>query len=297
MEPFPVWKQDRPRTPHKLLNDLVKLLVDFYSEHLRRDREDGRLHPPDAWDLLRGFLTAAMQTYAGICILLADKRPKPLMLQAGVLNRALFEILATAFGILEDPAPRTNMLLRESHKAQAERYQYLRARWGTDPDWRKYLTVYEKGLAMIGATLGLAPDDALSGGAITDEWPTPGLMIYGRPSRKILPFISGERREVLKEIYEYHYPHQSAQAHGRVAAMAVALLVENPESQWNPGAGESDIVSTALLFVACLLSELEAVGGYVPHPKLLELWSYLRDMDGEAKELWALRYAALAARG
>jgi hypothetical protein len=27
------------------------------------------------------------------------------------------------------------------------------------------------------------------------------------------------------------------------------------------------------------------------------LWSYLRDMDGEAKELWALRYAALAARG
>ena len=79
--------------------------------------------------------------------------------------------------------------------------------------------------------------------------------------------------------------------------MAVALLVENPESQWNPGAGESDIVSTALLFVACLLSELEAAGAYVPHPKLLELWSYLRDMDGEAKDLWALRYAALSRTG
>jgi hypothetical protein len=296
MEPFPVWKQDRPRTPHKLLNDLVKSLVDYYGEHLRRDREDGKLYPPDAWDLLRGFLTAAMQTYAGICILVADKRPKPLMLQAGILNRALFEILATVFGILEDPASRTRILLRESHKAQAERYQYLLARWGTDQDWREYFGVYEKGLAMIAATLGVEPDDALKGETITDEWPTPGLMIYGRPSRKIPSFVSGERREVLKEIYEYHYPHQSAQAHGRIAAMAVAILVDTPESQWNPGAGESDIVATAILFLACLLSELEMAGGYRPHPRLLELWSYLRDMNGEAKDLWALRYGGLAAR-
>lgn len=37
--------------------------------------------------------------------------------------------------------------------------------------------------------------------AILDEWPTPGTMIFGRPSRNIPPLVSGSRREVLKEMY------------------------------------------------------------------------------------------------
>ena len=75
----------------------------------------------------------------------------------------------------------------------------------------------------------------------------------------------------------------------------MALLVDDPDSQWNPGYGESNIVSTALLFLACILSELEAAGGYQRHPKLAELWTYLRNIDGEATDLWALRYEALLA--
>ena len=118
-------------------------------------------------------------------------------------------------------------------------------------------------------------------------------MIFGRPSRNIPPLVSGSRREVLKEMYQYHYPHQSAQAHGRVASMAVALLADDPESQWNPGHAESDIVGTALLFLACILSELQAAGGYAHHQKLAEFWTYLRDLDDEAKEIWALRYQGL----
>ena len=295
MEELPIWKQELPATPHKLLNNLVTPLVEFYGEHLRRDRADGRLQPGEAWDLLRGFLIATMQTYASICILLAEKRPKRLMLQADVLNRALFEILATSFAILEDPGQRARILLRESHKAQATRYRYLNSRWGGDPQWAEYLDVYRKGLLIAGKAIGLAPEDVLRPEAIADEWPTPGVMIYGRPSRDVPPFVSGARLDVLREIYQYHYPHQSAQAHARIAALAVALLVDDPDSQWNPGHGESNIVSTALLFLACILSELEATGGYQRHPKLAELWTYLRDIDGEAKVLWTLRYEALLA--
>ena len=85
---------------------------------------------------------------------------------------------------------------------------------------------------------------------------------------------------------------QSAQAHGRIAALTVALLVDDPDSQWDTG---SNIVSTALLFLACVLSELEAAGGHQRHPKLAELWRFLRDIDGEAKDLRTLRYEALLA--
>lgn len=295
MEELPIWKRELPATPHKLLNDLVTILVEFYSEHLRRDRRDGRLQPGEAWDLLRGFLIAAMQTYASICILLQEKRPKRLMLQAGVLNRALFEILATVLGILEDPGPRARMLLRESHKAQATRYRYLNSRWGGDPQWVEYLDLYRKGLPIIGNEIGLTPGDAMNPEVIADKWPTPGGMIYGRRSRGVQPFISGTRLDVLRKTYEYHYPYQSAQAHGRIATLAVALLVDDPDSQWNPGHGESNIVSTAVLFLTCILSELEIAGDYQRHPKLAELWTYLRNINGEATDLWTLRYEALLA--
>ena len=132
----------------------------------------------------------------------------------------------------------------------------------------EYLDAYRRGLPIIGKEIGLAPADALNPEAIADEWPTPGVMIYGRPSRGVQPFISGTRLDVLRETYRNHYPHQSAQAHGRIAALAAALLVDDPDSQWNPGYGESNIVLTALLFLACILSELEIAGRYQRHPKL-----------------------------
>ena len=87
------------------------------------------------------------------------------------------------------------------------------------------------------------------------------------------------------------------------------MLVDTPEQQWNPGHGESNTVGSALLFVACmhpsfrsgravcLLSEIESAGTYTRHPKLAELWTYLRDLDDEAKELWTLRYEGLERNG
>jgi len=86
MEELSLWKLDLSGIPHKLLNDLVSLLVDFYKEHLRRDVDAGKLAPVDPWVMLRGFLMAAMQTYASICILVADNRPKRLMLQGQSLT-------------------------------------------------------------------------------------------------------------------------------------------------------------------------------------------------------------------
>ena len=65
--------------------------------------DSGRLQPSDAWIVLRSFLVAAAQTHAAVCILLAENRPKPLMLQAGVLNRSLFEVFAAVLAL--DLAP------------------------------------------------------------------------------------------------------------------------------------------------------------------------------------------------
>jgi hypothetical protein len=294
MQEFPQWKRELPGVLHKLFHEPLELLVEFYTEHIERDTASGRLTPLDSWVMLRGFLMAAMQTYASICILLAEKRPKRLMLQAAILNRALFEVLATVVAVTEDLGSRTQMLAREAYKGHAERYAHWVARFGSNPKWTEYLEVCRKGLTIIAKQLGLPPEIEHNPSAIKERWPTPGVMIHGRAKSSIPPFVSGTRLAVLKEIYESHYSQLSEQAHGRVASMAMAMLVDDPSLQWNPGAGESDIVLTALLFMACILCEIESAGAYAHHPRLAELWLYLREVHDEPKELWDIRYEKLS---
>lgn len=291
-EELPQWKRELPPVQHKLFNDLLDVLVEFYKEHIRRDIDAGRLNPADPWVMLRGFLMAAMQTYASICILLADKRPKPLMLQAGILNRSLIEILATVVALTEDLSARAQILDRESYKSLAD----LEKRFKSDPKWTDDLEACRRILAGMPEKIGLPPELAQNPDAIQDKWPTPGVMVHGRPNRNVPPFVSGTRLAVLKKIYDYHYPLLSAQAHGRIASMATAMSVDDPSLQSDPVYSKTCIIFTAILFMACILSEIESLGGYSQHQKLAELWTYLRKMDGEAKELWDLRYEELSSR-
>jgi hypothetical protein len=55
----------------------------------------------------------------------------------------------------------------------------------------------------------------------------------------------------------------------------------------------STLISDAILFLTCILSELESKGRYPAHPKLQELWVYGRELNDEAEELWRLRYRSL----
>ena len=289
MDERPTWKQALPSVPHKLLIEPANIVTEFYKEHLCLDVDSGRLQPSDAWIVLRSFLVAAAQTHAAVCILLAENRPKPLMLQAGVLNRSLFEVFAAVLALTADPEPRIKMLMREFFKMLTLRHHSLTARFGQDPDWTEYLAVYREGLPTFGQLLDIPEELRKEPARIVDQWPTPGAMVYGRRDKP--PFVSGTQLAVLKYFYESHYPLQSAQAHGRMAAVATAMLVDTPEAQWNPGHGESDLVTTALLLLVCILSEIEIAGSYAHHPKLCELWTYLRDMNGEARDVWNLRYA------
>jgi hypothetical protein len=292
----PRWKQNLPGFPHKLLDDLLSLLVEFYKEHLRRDIDTGRLTPTDPWVMLRGLLLAGMQTYASICILLAEKRPKRLMLQAAILNRALFETLTTVVVVTEDPAPRGQMLAKDYYRTLALTYAHRAERFGSDRKCAEHLQAFCEHLDNIAQKLALPPEFVQDPKKI-EEWPTPGIIVRGRPGRGIAPFVSGTRLLVLEEIWKFHYGGLSAQAHGRMASVAAAMLVDDPSLQWNPGLGESNIVVDALLFMACILSEIEFAGGFKHHPKHAELWSYLRDGNDEAKELWRLRHEDLCTAG
>jgi hypothetical protein len=288
---LPMWKHDLLAFPHALLKDAASVLTDLYKEHIRRDVDDGTLKPSDFWMLFHGLLVAATQTHAAIGLLLSQKQPKPFMLQATILNRSLFEILSTVLALTEKPAERTKILESETVKMYCKEFTRATRRYGHDPTWKDYLDVFKTRLADLLKGLDLPSEALYNPELVKADWPTPGVMLGKR--RGTPPFISGTRHAALQEFYESHYASQSAQAHARMAAPGAAFLADNPEAQWNPGHIESNIAVDALMFLACILSEIEASGSYPHHPKLVELWSYLRQLTKEATDVWELRYKEL----
>ena len=292
---YPELKRDLPSFPHSLFNTPLEQLVRFYREHIERDINSGKLRPTDFWITARLFLISGIQTYVGICALLSADQPKPLMLQAGILNRSLLETLGNVLALCQAPKIRTRILQREAFRNAAERLLTYQQRFGHDKEWQDYLSKYREGLHVWARELGISRTYLFKPDQMRDSWPTPGRMIYGGKKRKKQPFLRGSRLAAFKEIYEYHYGKQSEQAHQRELALGITLIVDKQE-QWNPGHGESDIVTTAILFLTCMISELEFQGKYRPHPRLPELWTYLRDIDDEAKDLWRIRYSKLVTR-
>lgn len=293
MKALPTLKRTLPAFPTGVLTGPAEEVLKFYNEHLQRDGTEGKLKPTQAWVILNGLLTAGAQTYNAIRLLLSERRPTQLLLQAGVLNRLLFELFATTLGILENPSTRTQMLLQDAHNTKAKQYEHLNAQYGNNPDYQEHLEVYKKGLPIMAEMANVDPKNALHAKRRTNRhWPTPGAMVnpQGKSKRGTKPFVSGKRGEVLKRLYDRHYNQLSAQAHGRIDAVGTALLAGRPGLQWNPGHGKSSILCTAVLFICCTVSELETAGTYEHHRKLAELWTYLREMNDEASELWELRY-------
>lgn len=91
----------------------------------------------DFWVVARASLISGMQTYAAICILLADNRPKRLMLQAGILNRSLLETLGNVLALCE---ARRNA--REFCSVGPSDQQLF----GNEDKWKDYLSKYAQGL-------------------------------------------------------------------------------------------------------------------------------------------------------
>ncbi len=231
---FPSFKNELPRVPHKLTDEPLRQTVAYHLEHLRRDTEEGRLAPAPLWILLRGLLLGAMQGYASVCILLAAKRPKPLMLQAGIINRSIFETLVNIGALIGVPA-RFEVLNKEAFKHLALRFQSDRELYGHLDKWAGFLDVFRTNLESSATLLGLDSAMIDDPHKIEVNWPTPFRLIFGDKKRGIPAWVAGNRQDVLGRLYQRHYPQQSALAHERAAAVSAAMLVDKPEFQWNPG--------------------------------------------------------------
>lgn len=261
----------------------------YFKEHVRRNSEDGSLKPELFWITVRGLLVSGEQTYAAICALVADRRPKTLPLQASILVRSLLEALGNLLALSEDPQKRPFLFDCDGYRSAFEEYKRLKAGFGNLPKWKSWLTDSEQLLKVHAMQLGLTPQQAKNPVKhLPQRWPTPGRLL-----NKNKPMLSGTRLAAFRQLYDFWYATLSGFAHQRLRALSAALVTDDPSLRWSPGRIESKVVSEATLFLLCILSEVEVLGGFQPNVNLRVAWERVRPLDDMAETMVKLRYGKL----
>ena len=222
--------------------------------------------PGDRWPrsgempaLLFGFVVSTQQLYAATILLMADNRPKPLVMPAGVVARALVEGLGNLMAILEAPDTATALFLRDDFRNTALRARYLKQRFGSSPGQKEE----ERKLADYGRAMKLSPTEMSDPEKALKEWPTP---------RPLLKRLTGERHQVFDEIYRFWYRSLSALAHHRLTALQAAVFTEEQPNEETFVMVKSVTATLAVLVVLCVLSEIEDSCGFQPNAPLRVAW-------------------------
>jgi hypothetical protein len=123
----------------------------------------------DVRDLLRGFTISTQQLYAATIMLMADNRPKPLVMPAGVVARALVEGLGNLLAILEKPESAPALFFRDDYLNASRRVRYYEERFGSRPGIEKE----KRMLAEYARAIKLSPEEIADPEKNLVEWPTP----------------------------------------------------------------------------------------------------------------------------
>lgn len=252
--------------------------------HAQVERLPGRGWPRsgEVNDLLRGFVTSTHQLYAATILLMADDRPKPLILPAGIVARSLVEGLGNVLAILDAPATAPALFRKDDYLNTYKKAGYHRGRFGSTPGYKDDA----RKLAEYGRDLKLTEDEIANPEKLLAPWPAPGRLL----SRD---FLAGERRQVFEEIHGFWYRSLSALSHHRIAALQVAVFTEERPNEETFVMVKSVTASLAIVVALCVLSEVEAFCGLEPSPPLRAAWERVRSTHDIVTSVYRIRYARL----
>lgn len=266
------------------------------STHLNRGLNQGTLAPINYWWHLWGLALSTHQTYSAIALLLAERnRPNTLPLQASVLVRSELEALGNVMALTANPKA-IRWFLADGYRNQAQQMRVLRERFGDQPKWKPWLDQMDKFSDMMAddARLGKRRRKHLNR---IPEWPTPHWLTHpkgfkGR-KRPLPVLLKGNRARLFKEAYSLWYSQLSSYAHQRAGATILAAFSNRPDLHDELGKLESNVISEALLFYACVMSELEKAAGMPPSADLRTMWLQLWKLDDYSKRFATIRYRRL----
>jgi hypothetical protein len=284
----------RPSMPYKRFKDAMEGAWRHVSTHLERNLKTGSLQPETRWTFIWGLALSAHQTHSAIALLLADRnKPKTLPLQASILVRSLVEGLGNLLALTGRPSA-FRWYAADGYRRLFEQLQVQREIFGHRHNWREWLARMDTVLALQAEWGRLGARRRRRPSKLIPDWPSPYWLTRSRSGkgykRRLPALVQGNRARLFEDAHRLWYSVLSSYAHQRSAAAQQAIFASDPDAHWEPGGLESDVMSQAMLFYACILSELETAARMPLSADLRVLWSLLWDADEHAKRFINIRY-------
>ncbi len=286
-----------PAVPYKRFRDAVEGTWRHVNFHLERGLKLGSLTPTVRWVNIWGLALSTRQTYNGVLHLLADRlKPTTLPLQGAILIRSMLEVLGNIMALTANDRS-IKWFLADGYRRRFEQMAALRDLFAGNDRWSAWLGEMNTVLLVEAKMIGLGARRRCRPTKTIHEWPSPYWMTRSRRPKgrkRALPaLLKGNRARLFEEGYRLWYSVLSSYAHQRSAAAQMAIFANEPDAHWEPGRLESNVVSEALLFFACTMSELETAVMMPPSADLRALWALLWDLDEHAKRFVCIRYRRL----
>jgi hypothetical protein len=163
---------------YELIREQIECLLQSPINKLEREWSNTSTAPPAAYFVLVATLKVVRNTFNTIRFVCSEKSPdsrhRPEMgLSVPPLARTIVEALYTFIFLFEDLSTRSEWFMRAGWKELAEYVDRVKRDYGSNPDWREYLTdLAEPNLAKMSKLIG-EPEEQLRG---AKQWPIPSWM-------------------------------------------------------------------------------------------------------------------------
>lgn len=231
-----------------------------------------------------GQLTACFRIHQAILKLVSKDSKYPDV--ARILGRSVIDAFFNVAAIADSPVEHARLYEIHGYRVGQEKLEKERESYEHDPDWVSFFRKKEQFMGQTADLLGLSADERENPGKHIPYWPTPSQM------RK-WDLLSDKTRSFLEHVYEWEYGLHSEFSHQSWLGMAMGVFATKPDDHWVPGKFESDAVTTGILFLLMILSEIEAVCRYDNEQKLRYLWTILKMTFLCAEEYYSMRYDVL----
>jgi hypothetical protein len=264
----------------KVLDQPLKKAVNQVITQLKNeDRE-----PKKFYFILCGLLETSLETYKAIIKLVA-KKPK-FGAQAHILVRPLIDTLFNVAVLAEKPEEFSRQYELAGYRAIWEELEREQSRYGNDTNWKSYLNEKKRFLD-ASAKLFCLSDQEKEDPKNIKYWPIPSRILAGK-------MLAKEKRDFLKEIYDWRYGESSEWSHQKWTGMAIGVYGTMPERHQNPEKFESDAVYKGALFLLMTVSEIVNSCNYSPLVQNLRyIWTIVGNYFDEAADYYSLRYDML----
>ena len=186
----------------------------------------------------------------------------------------------------EDLAERPAWFLRAGWRELHEKAARMRTQYGTLPSWTEYLREFEEMVEAERQRWGISADQAAKPRQVT-YWPTPAKMIAAATET--------ETKDYLRYLNDWFYRELSQDSHLSWPGLwrrGGYFLFDRPTDTQRAilKKARSDALSTAVILLVALLSEIEVLLRFGLATRLRYMWGLASPITDDAREIFELRY-------